>query len=179
MAVHVAFLRGMNVGGHRITNADLGAAFTAFGLDAVRTFRASGNVIFESGRDDEVELVATIEAGLEEALGYAVPTFLRGAEELHAIAALEPFDADRVAASAGKQQVSLLARAPTAQQSEAILAMASEEDPLVVAGREIHWLPSGGILETELDLDAIDAITGPSTRRTMGTIEGIAAKLPG
>lgn len=179
MAVHAAFLRGMNVGGHRITNADLGDAFTALGFDSVQTFRASGNVIFESEREAEGELIAAIEEGLAEALGYAVPTFLRSAAELRAIAAFEPFDLARVAASAGKLQVSLLSRRPTEKQRETILALASDEDPLVVAEREIYWLPSGGVLESELDNEAIDALVGPLTRRTMGTIEGMAAKLPG
>lgn len=179
MAVRVAFLRGMNVGGHRITNAELAAAFAALGFDSVTTFRASGNVIFESGRRAEGELIAAIEEGLAEALGYAVPTFLRTSGELRAIADFEPFDLGCVAASAGKLQVSLLSRRPTAEQREAILALASEEDPLVVAERELYWLPSGGLLESELDLDAVDSITGPSTRRTMRTIEGIAAKLAG
>lgn len=178
MTVHVAFLRGMNVGGHRITNADLGAAFTALGFGSVLTFRASGNVIFESGPGAEGELIAAIEEGLEEALGYAVPTFLRGATELRAIADFEPFEAGRVAASTGKLQVSLLSQQPTEEQRDAILALTTGEDPLALTGRELYWLPSGGLLESELDLDAIDAITGPSTRRTMGTIEGIAAKLP-
>ena len=179
MAVHAAFLRGMNVGGHRISNADLGAAFAALGFESVATYRASGNVIFESAGRPEGELIAAIEEGLEEALGYAVPTFLRGAAELRAIAAFEPFDLGRVAASAGKLQVSLLSRRPTAEQREAILSLASDADPLVVAEREIHWLPSGGQLDSELDLDAIAALVDPLTMRTMGTIRGIAAKLPG
>lgn len=179
MATYAAFLRGMNLGGRRISNADLGAAFESLGFASVRTFRASGNVIFESERGVEGGLIAAIEAGLEEALGYQVPTFLRSAAELRAIAASEPFDAATVAASGGKPHVSLLSKALTAAQREAILTMASDEDSLVVTGREIHWLPSGGILDSALDLDAVDAITGPSTRRTMGTIEGMAAKLPG
>ena len=46
MALYAAFLRGMNVGGHRITNAELGAIFTAMDLQDARCFRASGNVVF-------------------------------------------------------------------------------------------------------------------------------------
>ena len=45
MARHVAFLRGMNVGGHRITNDALVGHVAALGFVDVRTFRASGNVI--------------------------------------------------------------------------------------------------------------------------------------
>ena len=48
MTLHAAFLRGMNVGGQRITNAELRDEFEALGFESVTTFRASGNVIFEA-----------------------------------------------------------------------------------------------------------------------------------
>jgi hypothetical protein len=54
--------------------------------------------------------------------------------------------------------------------------MSSDEDRLAIEGRELYWLPSGGMLESSLDLDAIDALLGRSTRRTKGTIEQIVAK---
>lgn len=177
MAVHVAFLRGMNLGNRRIKNPELVAAFEGIGFESVSAYRAAGNVIFEGGRRSEGGLVAAIEEGLEETLGYAVPTFVRSAGEVDAIADFDPFDLDRVAESAGKLQVSILAERPSAKATKAVLAMATDEDPLVVAERELYWLPSGGLLESDLDLDAIDEILGPSTRRTKGTIEGIAKKI--
>jgi uncharacterized protein (DUF1697 family) len=178
MAAHVAFLRGMNVGGHRITNADLTEEFQALGFGAVSTYRASGNVIFESSGAPEGELVAAIEEGLEEALGYAVPTFVRSGEEIRGIADFDPFDLDLVAQSKGKLQVSLLGQPPTKKQRDAVLAKASEEDRLLITGRELYWLPSGGTLESPLGMDAFEDSVGVSTMRTKGTIEGIASKLP-
>lgn len=179
MAAHVAFLRGMNLGGRRITNAELRAEFEALGYERVSSYRASGNVIFEASGQAEGELVAEIEEGLEESLGYAVPTLIRSEEEVRAIADFDPFDLDRVASSSGKLQVSILAKRPTKRERDAVLALATGDDPLVVVDREVYWLPSGGLLESALDLAAIDEVTGPSTRRTKGTIEGIAAKLRG
>ena len=63
--IRAAFLRGMNLGNRRITNADLRAEFERLGFDSVATFQAAGNVVFEAGDANEEELVATIEAGLE------------------------------------------------------------------------------------------------------------------
>ncbi len=83
---YVAFLRGMNLGGRRITNEDLRSHFEALGCEEVATFRASGNVILTANEEEE-PLAARLEAGLEERLGYAVPIFLRSADELPAIAA--------------------------------------------------------------------------------------------
>lgn len=173
----VAFLRGMNLGNRRLKNEELRAEFEALGFAAVATFRASGNVIFDSDEgESEAALTKTIEAGLGKGLGYQVPVFLRSATEVAAIAAREPFPAKLVAASEGKLQVSMLSQKPAAVARKAALALASDEDLLAIEGRELYWLPSGGISESELDLKSIDKALGRGTMRTMGTVEQIAAK---
>jgi uncharacterized protein (DUF1697 family) len=177
---YVAFLRGMNLGGRRIKNDELRRHFEEIGFEEVATFRASGNVIFSSaGREPEGELAQRVEAELGERLGYAVPVFLRSIEEVAAIAARDPFDPELVAKSKGKLQVSLLMRKPSPASKKKALALAGEEDLLAIEGRELYWLPGGGLLESGLDLKAIEALLGTDTRRTMGTIEQIAAKYCG
>lgn len=175
MQRYVAFLRGMNLGARRITNAELRTRFEEIGCEEVATFRASGNVVFAAA-GAEPALAERIETELGERLGYEVPVFLRGAGEVAAIAATEPFPAAEVAAAKGKLQVQLLAARPKAAARKAALALASEEDRLAIEGRELYWLPSGGISESDLDLKAIERALGPGTVRTMGTIEQIAAK---
>jgi len=180
MQRYVAFLRGMNLGGRRIKNEDLRRHFEEIGLEDVATFRASGNVLFTvPKREAEGKLAQRIEAEMGERLGYAVPVFLRSAEELAAIAARQPFDPKAVESSKGKLQVSLLTKKPTAVAKRKALALAGEEDLLAIEGRELYWLPSGGLLESGLDLKAIAELLGSDTRRTMGTIEQIAAKYCG
>jgi uncharacterized protein (DUF1697 family) len=176
MGQYVAFLRGMNLGGRRIKNTELREEFEALGFADVACFRASGNVVFAAKGGSETKLSGQIESGLGEALGYEVPVFLRSAAELSALAAHEPFDAAAVEASKGKLQVALLPRKPTANARKVALAEATDEDRLVLEGRELYWLPSGGISESDLDLKAIEAAVGPWTMRTMGTIEQIVAK---
>lgn len=175
MARYVAFLRGMNLGGRRITNEDLRSHFEALGCVDVATFRASGNVIFaREGRP--AELTARLEAGLADALGYEVPVFLRSAEELSAIAAYEAFDAELVDSSKGKVQVALLVKKPSAAIAKKALSMSTSADRLAIQRRELYWLPDGGLSDSELDLKAIAAALGPMTIRTKGTIDQIAAK---
>ena len=50
------------------------------------------------------------------------------------------------------------------------------EDLLAFGKRELYWLPSGGTLDSELDRKTLDELLGPSTMRTMGTIEQLHAK---
>lgn len=174
---YVAFLRGVNLGrNRRIRNEQLKAAFEGIGLEEVAPFRTSGNVVFSTKKSGEAALTRKIEAGLGEAFGFEVKVLLRSVAEVAAIAAREPFDSTVVEQSKGKLQVSLLANKPTAAVRRRVLALATDDDLLAIQARELYWLPSGGILESELDLKAIEAAVGVDTRRTMGTIEQIAAK---
>jgi len=178
---YVAFLRGVNLGpNRRIKNEQLRAEFERMGFEEVATFRASGNVIFGMGeKSGEAALRKRVEAGLEERLGFPVIVFLRRVEEVAAIAAHEPFDAKVLEASKGKLQVSLLMEKPSAAARRKALALTTEDDLLAIDGRELYWLPSGGTIDSTLDLKAIEEIVGLDTRRTMGTIEQIAAKYCG
>jgi uncharacterized protein (DUF1697 family) len=176
MSKYAAFLRAINVGGHRITNDELRSSVEAMGLTDVKTFRASGNVVFAADELSPAELTARIEAGLTEALGYAVATLLRSASEVQAIAGLEPFALEQVQASSGKLQISLLAERPSARVREDVLARATANDRLAFGPRELYWLPSGGILDSELDLKTIDSLLGTNTRRTKNTVEQISQK---
>jgi uncharacterized protein (DUF1697 family) len=172
VATHAAFLRGMNVGGHRITNDDLRAAFAQIGFDDVGVFRASGNVAFD-GEGKDAELTRRIEEGLEAGLGYAVPAFVRTAEEMRALAADEPFDAETLEAAKGKLQVVFLRERPP----ESVLEQATDSDRLALGpGAELYWLPAGGLMESELGMDGLSDVVGLATHRTKGTVEQIAKK---
>jgi uncharacterized protein (DUF1697 family) len=175
--LYVAFLRGMNLGGRRIKNDELKQEFEQLDLSEVSCFRASGNVIFASGEKGEEKLRKRVEAGLGDSLGYKVPVFLRSAAELTAVSAHEPFDPALVSASKGKPQVAFLPAAPKSKAKKHALALASDEDRLAIAGRELYWLPSGGISDSDLDLKTLEAAVGPWTMRTKGTVDQITAKL--
>jgi uncharacterized protein (DUF1697 family) len=176
MKRYVAFLRGMNLGGRRIRNEELRAEFEALGFSDVGCFRASGNIVFATKESDEAKLTKEIEVGLGDALGYAVPVFLRSAAELRAVAAQTPFDSKVLKASKGKLQVIFLQEKPKAAARKRALALSTAEDRLVIEARELYWLPRGGLSESELDLKELATAIGQNTVRTMGTVEQIAAK---
>jgi uncharacterized protein (DUF1697 family) len=176
MPRYAAFLRAINIGGRRVKGAELCAPFEELGHTEVVSFRASGNVIFDAEERSVAGLTKKIESQLERSLGYEVAAMLRTRSQVRAIAAKEPFDPGLVEASDGKLQINLLARKPTAATQKKVLAMATEQDRLAIAGTELYWLPSGGLMDSELDQKALDALIGVSTRRTMGTIQQIGAK---
>jgi uncharacterized protein (DUF1697 family) len=171
---HAAFLRGVNLGPRRrVGSEELRAVFEGIGFEDVATFRTSGNVVFGARRKPAGD---RIERELERALGYEVTVFLRSAKELRAIAERQPFPAKVVDASAGKLQVLLLPRRPRKRDADGVLALATDEDRLAFEERELYWLPSGGMRDAALDLAAVERAVGPTTMRTKGTIDLLAAK---
>jgi uncharacterized protein (DUF1697 family) len=178
MAGFVAFLRGINVGGHRVTSDELATMFAALGLRDPRPFLASGNVVFDvPGADDASadEIGARLEQGLGQALGYAVPMFLRSGEHLRALAAANPFPPDALD-SRGKPQVIFLRRPVSAVETKAVAALVPADDLLVVDGVELHWLPVAGVGDTTLDFSALARAVGEHTVRTRNTVDRITAK---
>jgi hypothetical protein len=81
-----------------------------------------------------------------------------------------------VDASGGKLQVALLRKQPPKAARNEVLSMATDEDRLAIHGTELYWLPSGGQMQTDLNLRAIDDLVGENTRRTKNMIGEIAAK---
>jgi uncharacterized protein (DUF1697 family) len=177
MPRYAAFLRGVNLGATRQASGErLRSVFEELGFDGVSTFRNSGNVVFEAGREDRAKLAARIEQGLADALGFDVEVFLRTEPELKAVAEHRPFPAAALEASKGKLQVAMLAAKPSARVRKEALALASADDRLAFEGNELYWLPKGGTRDSALDMKTIDRLLGSTTMRTKGTIEQMTAK---
>ncbi len=168
MAV-VVFLRGMNLGRRRLTNDELAAAFKRLGYAEPTPYQASGNVILP--HNDAVDS-EELSAGLEHELGYDVPVFARSGDEVRALASESPYAGVR-GDDGGKPQIVFLHEPPTAS----LETVFGSDDQFEVVGNEIHWLPPGGLADTGPLLNMLDAATGGTTVRTLGTLERIAKKL--
>ena len=175
---YVAFLRGMNLGRRRIKNPELCAAFEDIGFTNVAAYLASGNVIFDADDTDTDAVAASIETGLRDSLGYEVPTFLRSADEVRAIAGCAPF-ADVTEERAGKMQVAMVRDEVDESARASVQELSNEADMLEMVGRELYWWPKGNFLDSELDLKVVEGILGPMTIRTKRTVERLAAKFLG
>ncbi len=182
----VAFLRAINVGGHRVTNDELAGVVQSIGFDAVTPYQASGNLLLcdspasISGRKSGAGRIATEEAiaeALEGAFGYAVPTMIRTAGEVAAVASATPFAHDVLAETSGKVQVMFFTTELTEDQQKTVLGIATLDDRIVVDGTEVYWLPTEGISTSTVKIDSLNRAIGPLTIRTQGTIARIAKKL--
>jgi uncharacterized protein (DUF1697 family) len=89
---YVAFLRGINVGGNKLIKMEaLAAVFTAAGFQNVKTYIASGNVIFSTPATDLQKIVKKIEKLLLASFGHEVSVLLFPFAELQAIVNSNPF----------------------------------------------------------------------------------------
>ncbi|RLP72236.1 DUF1697 domain-containing protein [Mycetocola tolaasinivorans] len=88
-AQRVALLRGINVGGVRITSGDLAAVFTSLGLTEVSTVLATGSVCFSGGIT-----AAELEAALSARFDYAARVIIVEVSDLAEMAARVPLAED-------------------------------------------------------------------------------------
>lgn len=91
MTKYVAFLRGINVGGHIVKKEQLQKTFTLLGFQNVTTYKQSGNIIFDTDLLKAEEVEAKIAVELQSILGYDTAVFVRTFSELRAIVELDPF----------------------------------------------------------------------------------------
>ena len=177
MPRYVALLRAINVTGRRVGMGELRAQFEAVGLADVKTFIASGNVVFDTATRARKALERRIEYHLHERLGYEVDTFLRTIPELRTVAELGRFRPSELAEEGNHVSVAFTRALLGAAARRRLHALATEIDQFRVDGREVYWLRRRGLGESKLDGASIErAIGAPATLRGATTVKRLAAK---
>jgi uncharacterized protein (DUF1697 family) len=132
MNSHVAFLRGINVGGNTMVSMkDLAAICTHIGLEKVRTYLNSGNVIFESPLP-EAELQKALETALSGKTGKDIGVVIRSPEDLERVVKGNPFP-EAVPSQVGV----LLVTEPVAENVMAEFVIPGREE-VVPGKREVY-----------------------------------------
>ena len=89
-SVHLALLRGINVGGkNKVEMPRLRAAFEAAGMQEVSTYINTGNVIFASADSPDPPM---LERFITEQFGLEIPVLLRSRAEIRRVADAIPGD---------------------------------------------------------------------------------------
>lgn len=91
MSVYVAFLRGINVGGRNLIRMkDICQKLESVGFHNVASYRASGNILFES-EEKQNHIVEKIEKELHNMTDSDITVFLRDSFEIEEMVESEPF----------------------------------------------------------------------------------------
>ncbi|MEZ5822147.1 MAG: DUF1697 domain-containing protein [Xanthobacteraceae bacterium] len=164
MAAFVALLRAVNVGGTgKLPMSDLKAMCEELGFASVRTYIASGNVVFGS-RKSEAAIKAALEKRLEAYAGKPVGVLLRSAAEMAQVLADNPFPK----AKPNRTVAIFLDDKPP---KDALAGVRGQKDEEIRLGRRECYVHYGdGMGQSKLVIPA--AKTG--TARNMNTVATLA-----
>ena len=161
MTVFVAFLRAINVGGTgTLPMKELAALCADLGLQDVRTYIQSGNVVFASHLTER-KVQAKVEERLAKKMGKKIDVMVRTAAELRSILAANPFPHGKPA------QVAVLFLADRAPKGLLDGLAISGPEEIKLAGREIYIHYPLGIGRSKLKLPAATPV---GSARNLNTI---------
>ena len=161
---YVALLRAVNVGGTgKLPMAGLKAMCIAAGFTNVRTYIASGNVVFESVASS-VSVQKDLAGRLETFAGRPVGILVRTASELALVVRANPFPK-----APPRQVVAIFLDAPPPEDAMA-KATGRKDEEMRLGKREIYVHYPSGIGLSKLKLPAAAA----GTARNMNTIAKLA-----
>ena len=164
MAAFIALLRAVNVGGTgKLPMSELKAMCEALGFASVKTYIASGNVVFTS-RKSESAVKKALEAELERYAGKPVGVMVRTAAEMQAVLAENPFPK----MAPNRTVAVFLDSAPPADTLKIVKGQKDEE--IKLGRREIYIHYGNGMGQSKLVVPA--AKTG--TARNMNTVATLA-----
>lgn len=178
-SLHLALLRGINVGGkHRLPMKDLAAIFEEAGASAVRTLIQSGNVVFAADPKLAKRIPAIVEAEIQARFGFPAPVVLCSAEEVTTAMDRSPFLAKGI--SEDVLHLMFLKDVPDPIKAEALGSSPFLPDDFVLLGREIHLHLPNGAADTKLTNAWFDGrLKTVCTGRNWRTMTKLRAMLEG
>jgi uncharacterized protein (DUF1697 family) len=164
MAAFVALLRAVNVGGTgKLPMSELKAMCEELGFTAVRTYIASGNVVFSS-RKSESAIKAAFERRLADYAGKPVGVLVRTAEEMAQVVADNPYPK----LAPNRTMTLFLDRTPPA---DTLATVRGRKDEKIHLGRREIYIHYGeGMAKSKLVIPAAKS----GTARNMNTVAVLA-----
>lgn len=170
MVSYVALLRAVNVGGAKVSMADLKALAVQQGWSEASTYLNSGNLLFDAPDISASKAAQSLSVCLQQQVGRPVPVLVRSPAELS-----KALDASRkhfpdpddkwvhLAFLAGKPQGTDLGT--------------FDDEQYVVDGHELHVHYPNGLARSKLTIDLIERKLGvQATIRGRKTVAALVAK---
>ena len=139
--------------------AALRGNFVELGFTNVRTFIASGNVIFNAPAKPAL-LERRIEKQLHSALGYEVDSFIRSLAEVRQVVADVESQFAAQLANGSKVYVGFLRALPPVENQQQVMALSNDVDVMSFGEPELYWLCHRSMAET--------TVTGPRLAKALG-----------
>jgi uncharacterized protein (DUF1697 family) len=176
MAIQIALVRGINVGGHRpVAMSDLREIVAGLGFADVRSILQSGNLIFRSDarRTDSLETI--LEAEAKRRLKLEADFIVRSAKEWKEVVARNPFrkEAER---DPGHLVVMFLKSAADSNDVKAVQAAITGPEIVRADGMQVYIVYPEGIGRSRLTNAVIEKKLGRrGTARNWNTVVKLGA----
>lgn len=155
MNTFVAFLKGVNIGGHKAIKMDeLKKIFLTLGFTHVKTYINSGNIVFCSHEDKEA-VREQMERAIFQHFGISVAAVVKTAGELLKVFAGHPFDPDTESDSS-KRAVVFLSRPVASDQANVFSGDDRITERTVIRGDVLFAYYPRGFSKTRLTGDYIE-----------------------
>jgi len=163
---YAALLRGVNlVGKSSLKMDDLKAIAAELKLKGARTYIASGNLIFSSGKPEE-KLRGMLERRIQAHMGKAVRVMLRTADEMEAVVRANPFKD-----AAGNQVQAFFMNDPPPKDLLLTIRNQADDERVAAGAREVYVAyGERGIGRSRMRIPAAEA----GTARNMNTVAKLA-----
>jgi uncharacterized protein (DUF1697 family) len=174
MSVQIALLRAVNVGGIKVSMADLRALLIDLGFEDVHTLLNSGNVVFRSKSKTGANLEDLLETEFAKRRGRATEFFVRTAEEWKSIIARNPM-IDEARRDPGHLLLVVLKREPGNQEVDALRAAIVGPEVVKADGKQAYIYYPAGVGQSKLTAKLLEKKLGsPGTGRNWNTVLKLA-----
>lgn len=176
MSVHIALLRGINVGGHNVVAmSDLRDLFGALGLVGATSLLQSGNLVFQSDQLKDAALEHLLEVETAKRLNVSADYLVRSAAEWDKIVARNPFP-EEAKNDPGHLVVMFLKTAPPAKRVDVLQAAVEGPEIMRSSGKQLYIVYPAGIGRSKLTGALIEKTLGArGTGRNWNTVLKLAA----
>jgi len=178
MPMHVALLRGINVGGHnQVAMSDLRNLLGKLGLADAKSLLQSGNLVFRSDRLTGEKLERLLETETTKRLDVTADYLVRTADEWRTIIAKNPFPAE-AKRDPSHLLVMCLKSAPAKKGIQALKAAIRGPEIVRAVGRQLYLVYPAGIGRSKLTGVLIESkLNTRGTARNWNTVEKLAELL--
>jgi uncharacterized protein (DUF1697 family) len=174
MPIYVSMLRGINVGGHKQIKMDkLRSSLEALGLEQVKTYIQSGNVVFKSPKTSPLALSRKIEARISEDFGFSVSVISRTVDEIVSTIANNPF-LNRPGIDPEKLHVAFLSEPPAAPALKKLAELTLAPDQSRCRDKEVYLYFPNGVSGSSLWKHPLDRVLSvEATMRNWKTVNAL------
>ena len=150
METYISLLRGINVGGKMIRMDALREVCAKIGLEDIRTYIQSGNIIFRYKKTPEKKLNGILNEAIKKAFGYDVPVLTLTSGELTEVVKANPI-AKQKNRDPSFMHVTLLEEKPEVEKVKAIQDGDYNGHEFIWIERAVYLYTPGGYGNSKLN----------------------------